>query len=335
MSFPPADFTTFSKSVDAYKQYTPDDPIQNSIYDTTMECDAGLRDQNKIILLIDSKDRPHNEEPNKYSIKLKKVYKDVISVELVKANIPNSDYIINEHNNTFYFQDNAKQSGKCDYNTLQLPIGNYPICDKTKDSIISLLQAGLNLVNSKNKYTVTVDWNTQQITIEQTSGSGVFNILFQAPKTAGKEASGNQLLKNNMSKILGFKPIDHIDKLSYTSEYAYDLKPARYITIRIKGMERIDSPHDATQDAFCILSLESRKDSFLLSDECGIKIDKDEYTKFYNPPLGKLDRLDIEIFDADGHLMNFRGKDHYLLFEITSLTQFSKYSRPATTVNRN
>lgn len=185
MSFPPADFTTFSKSPGAYRQFTPDDPVQNSIYDINMDCDAGLRDQNAAMLLIDSKDRPDNEEPNKYEIKLKKIYKDVISIELKKASIPNSDYIVNEYNNSFYFQDNANQVNRCDYNTLKLPIGNYPICEKNKDSITSLLQAGLNLVNPANKYVVTVDCNTQQITIEQTSGSGVFNILFEVPKTCG------------------------------------------------------------------------------------------------------------------------------------------------------
>lgn len=330
MSFPSADFTTFSKSPEAYKQYTPDDPIQNSIYDTTMDCDAGLRDQNKVVLLIDSRDRKDNEEPNKYVIKLKKEYKDVISVELVKASIPNSDYIINEHNNTFYFQDNPNQVNRCDYNTLQLPIGNYPICDSVKDSIISLLQAGLNIINSVNKYVVTIDCNTKQITIEQTEGSGVFNILFQIPKVC---ANGNNKLPNNMARILGFKPIDHKDKLIYTGEYTYDLNPIRYLVLKIEGFDRIDSPHDPTQNAFCILSLDSKKDDkFTIDDDCN-GVDNDEYIKHFNPPA-KIDRLNITITDADGNPVNFRGKDHFLIFEITSLSRFSNYNRKPMTKNR-
>lgn len=325
MSFPNAHFTSFSKSDQAYKQFAPDDPVTDSIYDVNMECDASLRYQNRAVLVVDSKDRALNEEPNRYNLKLKKTYRDVVSVELKNADIPNSDYIINDNNNNFYFQDEQDQVGDCDYHTLQLPIGNYPIDHDTNDSVRSLLEAGLNMIDSANTYEVLVDQNTQMFTFTQTAGSGVFNILFRSPKTAG-EGSGNNLLPNNIREVIGFKPIDQVNDTSYTAHYTYDLRPAKYIVLRIEGMERVDSPHDAVQDSFCVLSVDTRLNNFMLSNNCD-QLDNEVYQKDFNPPLGELDRMNIQFLDQNGNPYNFRGKDHVLVFEIVSLSRHSNYHR--------
>lgn len=321
-------YTQFSKSPIAYRQYAPDDPVTDSVYDINMECDASLRYQNRAILLIDSSDRSPNEEPNKYTIKLGKMYKDVISIELKKAKIPNSEYILNEQNNNFYFQDSTTQESSNSYHTLELPIGNYPIDDPTEDSIRSLLEVGLNMVTAGNTYTVTVDPNTQLFTITQTAGSGVFNILFEEIKCNGSSSGSNQL-PNNISSILGFKPINRTGSLSYTSQYTYNLRPLQYIILRVRELERIDSPHDPAQNAFCVLSLDTRANNFMLTNNCD-DLDNEVYQKDFNPPLGKLDRLTIEITDCKGNPYNFRGNDHFLLFEIVSLSRFSNYHRHST-----
>lgn len=325
MSFPPAHHTRFSKSEIAYRQYTPDDPVTDSLYDINMECDAGLRYQNRAVLVVDSRNRQPNQEPNNYSLKLNRIYRDVVSIELKKADIPNSDYIINETNNSFYFQDSVAQVSSGDFHTLQLPLGNYPIDDKVNDSIRSLLEAGLNLANPANTYTVTVDINTQLFTLEQTSGSGIFNLIFEVPRCAG-EGSGSQTLDNHMGCILGFKPENHTDQLVYTGDYVYNLRPSGYIILRIRGLERLDSNHTPVQDAFCILSLDTRLNNFMLSNNCD-QIDNEVYQKDFNPPLGKLDRLQIEILNSKGQPMNFRGREHLLVFEIVSLSRHSNYHR--------
>jgi len=327
MSFPKAHFTSFSKSDQAYKQFAPDDPVTDSIYDVNMECDASLRYQNRVVLVVDSKDRAINEEPNRYNLKLNKVYKDVVSIELKKADIPNSDYIINNNNNNFYFQDDQSQVGACDYHTLQLPIGNYPIDHAVNDSIRSLLEAGLNMIDPANTYEVVVDANTNLFTFTQLAGSGVFNILFQAPQTAGSGSGGN-LLPNSIREVIGFKPVDLVNDTSYVADYTYNLRPAKYIILRIKGMERVDSVHDSVQDSFCVLGMDTRLNNFMLSNNCD-QLDNEVYQKDFNPPLGKLDRLNIEFLDQNGNPYNFRGKDHVMVFEIVSLSRHSNYHRYA------
>lgn len=329
MSFNHQLFTSFdSKNDNAYNQFKPGDPIQSSLYDVTMECDAGLRYQNRAILVVDSKDRAINEEPNKYDLKLKKEYHDVISVELKKAYIPNSDYIINEHNNLFYFQDNSAQVGRCQYHKVELPIGNFPIDDPMCDSIRSLLEAGLNLVTPGIEYTVEVDPNTNLFTFTQVAGgSGIFNILFRVPKVSG-DSSGHNILPSSMYEIIGFKPLDHVGKAKYTAEYTYCLRPIRYIIMRIKNLERVDSVSNHIQDSFCVLPLDTRVNNFMLSDNCD-DLDNEVYQKDFNPPLGKLDRLNFEFLDSNGNPYNFRGKNHVLVFEIVSLSRHSNYHTPA------
>lgn len=326
MSFPKAHFTQFSKNPIAYRQYAPDDPVDQSIHDINMECDASLRYQNRAILVVDSKDRKIRENPNRYSIRLNKTYKDVVSVELRKANLPNSDYVINKYNNAFYFQDSDEMVSTDSYHQIRLPEGDYLIDDPVKDSIRSLLEQGLNAADPANTYTVTIDHNTHLFTFTQTAGSGIFNILFKYPKVCDGSPGGDNDLPNHIGEVIGYKRINHVGHTSYMAEYVHNLRPSNYLIIRIQGWERIDSNHFPAQDAFCILPLDTRLNNFMLSNNCD-QLDNEVYQKDFNPPLGTMDRLNIEILNENGDPYNFRGRDHFLVFEIVSLSRHSNYHR--------
>lgn len=326
MSFPKAHFTRFSKSPIAYRQYAPDDPVDQSIYDVNMEADASLRYQNRAVLIVDSKSISNKDNRSKYSIKLNKDYRDVVSIELKKAILPNSDYVINASNNNFYFQDSQDQVDSDNYRTIQLSEGDFPIDDPAHDSVRSLLEQGLNAANPGDTYTVTVDPNTHLFTFTQTSGSGVFNILFKYPKTCDGAPGGDNELPNNIGEIIGFKRENHTGDTSYTGDYVHNLRPSNYIIIRIDGLERVDSNHFPVHDAFCILSLDTRLNNYRLANNCD-QLDNEVYQKDFNPPLGKLDRLNIEILHEDGTPYNFRGRDHVLVFEIVALSRHSNYHR--------
>lgn len=59
------------------------------------------------ILSIDSRDRNYDVNPNEYTytIHLNETYHNAVSIELISAIIPNSEYIINDSNNLFYFKE--------------------------------------------------------------------------------------------------------------------------------------------------------------------------------------------------------------------------------------
>lgn len=323
---PKAGYAQFSKDPNAYKQYTPDDPVKGSIYDINFHNSSSLDYQNKSILLIDSKDRKSTEEPNKYVIHLKKEYRDVVCIELQNADIPNSNYVLHEFNNNFYFQDSSQQVLDGTFHTIRLPIGNFPIDDPCDDSIRSLLQDALNMINTNNKYTVFVDSNQNTFTIRQDSGSNIFNILFHHPICCqGSIKLDSNPLKGNIGELLGFKTHNNkTDSLTYTGEYTYNLYPAKYIILKIRELQRINSNHDPAQDAFVIIPRDTRINNFNLGNNCD-QIDNEVFKYYFESPISHFDRLTIEFLDEDGNPYNFRGHNHFLIFEITTLANRKVY----------
>jgi len=329
MSFPNAPFTRFVKDPNAYMQYTKDDPVHSSLYDNNMDCKETLAHKNTAILHVDSRTRLDKEEPNKYTYRLGKTYKDVTRMELETADIPNSDYIINEYNNRFYFQDNETQEENDTYYTIKLPIGHYLATsgETGATTIQTLLQDGLNDATDDptNTYEVTVDNHTNLFTITQTAGTGIFNILFKRPTENKNQClNGNLDLPRSIRQVLGFKNLNLTDKISYTAPYCYNLMPHRYIILRIRDLERVDSSLDSVQDCFCIIPFDVSLNRFTLS-EAIFQYNAESLRYYFNPPKGELDRLHIEFMTPDGYPYNFRGKDHYMVWEITSLSRIQNY----------
>jgi len=328
MSFPNAPFTRFVKDPQAYRQFTKDDPVQSSIYDHNMDGKATLSYKNTAILHVDSRTRLPDEEPNKYTYRLNKTYRDVTRMELETADIPNSDYVVNEYNNRFYFQDDDFQIANDTYHTVKLPIGNYLATsdDPTKITIASLLEEGMNDIDPANQYEIRVNKHTKIFEIEQVSGSGIFNILFKKPKESecNKSLSGNQSLSWSIGDLIGFKCKNYRGKTRYRGDYCFNLMPHRYLILRIMDLERVDSNLDSVQDAFCVIPFDVSMNSFTL-DEAMFQWNSESLRKYFNPPKGELDRLHIEFVTPNGNPYNFRGKDHYLVFEITSLSRHQNY----------
>jgi len=73
-------------------------------------------------LVIDSRDRNYNIYPfsNKYRVDVNEEWKDVISVELTLAQIPNTYYNVSPINNIFYIGDNINN-----FLSIEIPEGQY------------------------------------------------------------------------------------------------------------------------------------------------------------------------------------------------------------------
>ena len=108
----------------------------------------------------------------------------------------------------------------------------------------------------------------------------------------------------------------------------FDLFPAKYIIMRVNNKQtnwnRIDSNHDPADGAFVVIPIDTRLNNFQLSNNCD-QIDNEIFKIHFNPPVPTLDRFNIEFLDEHGKPYNFRGRDHMLLFEITSLSRHSDY----------
>ena len=66
-------------------------------------------------LCIDSRNRDVNmyNSPNKYIVQLPIVYKDVYSIEIHRMHIPQTQWIIDDHNNIFYYKVENKEDSIC------------------------------------------------------------------------------------------------------------------------------------------------------------------------------------------------------------------------------
>jgi hypothetical protein len=99
-----------------------------------------IKYKRKYDLLIDSRDREitlYNE--NNYLIHLDNPIRNIYSIELLNAIIPNSDYIINSSNNILEFQEN-----NIDY-SITIPIGNYSLTELGTELQFKLNEVGTSL----------------------------------------------------------------------------------------------------------------------------------------------------------------------------------------------
>ena len=101
--------------------------------------------------VIDSRDRNlhHYINPNKYTIKLSEDVHDVQSVELISFDVPFTEYLINDNNNTFHYSIDGVVK------TIKISTGDY----SSRDDFIQQLNTSSDLDFTcnplNNKITVT------------------------------------------------------------------------------------------------------------------------------------------------------------------------------------
>ncbi len=291
---------------------------RNRRYDVLMPGPPEI--MNPAILVIDSRYRNDSDYPNinKYKIKFNKPYKDVIQIQLVTTDIPNSLYNVDEYHNLLHISHNGSA-----ITAISITPGNYAIADLT-----SALQTALN--NTFSGYTVTVSSITKLITITNTTPV-TFTLYFQG--NSEKYGPFGQTVypykSNSIGPIIGFDHSDYEASLSggsytVTSPFIYNLKICRYLILNIKGLERTDSWNSSVQDCFCILTLDQRVNNFNNADDSD-SIDKDQYIKYFPQPIPELNELNIELLTDEGNPCNFHGRNHVLVFQIYSLTRTGAY----------
>jgi hypothetical protein len=110
---------------------------------------------------------------------------------------------------------------------------------------------------------------------------------------------------------------------SFISPNSYNLTPVKYISLFINddtsnSLNKIESNNNNLRGAFCIIPrfLPDADDNVFL-----VRGTLPEINNIYvfNPPLGKLIKMDIKFTDSAGNLYDFNGKNHILEFNIKTL----------------
>ena len=167
-------------NIPTYEQYIIKPPQQNITEGTIPD-----------IEVVCSSDRNYTLYPNpgNYVIKLKDIYKNVTSVTLFNAHIPNSSYNINR-NNLIYFRETM-----CEQLVAEIPEGDYK-----PDILVTNIENALNSVGD-SKYTVTLNnlTNKVSITSDLSGGENIFYLNFLGLE---REKYPNR----SIGKRLGFTP---------------------------------------------------------------------------------------------------------------------------------
>ena len=179
-------------------------------------------------IVIDSRDRDYLKYPdsNQYRVEITEEFRDVTSLELVLAQIPNTFYNISENNNKFYISE------------LNNPLEGIEISEGQYDNEL-LLQVlngknGNLFSNLNNKYNFTQNNNNLKFRIQSNNSTGesfIYNLNYEqntscSPcKIQSIDKTIGFLNKTYMSNEIDLSYIDitTITALSTLSEEDYDL----------------------------------------------------------------------------------------------------------------
>lgn len=259
-------------------------------------------------ILVDSRDRNYetHPEPNKYEIELDTTFKDVLEIELLSANIPKSEYNINNSNNTIHFQVGATEY------SASLAVGTYT----SLSTLLTDLKTAMDGSGSGLTYTLTSSTLTNKITI---SATGSFDLLFNGgTETYGLETR-NIYKENSIGYNLGFKRLDLTGASSYDAQNIYNISGENYVLLNIKDLENLsstDNSKSSIRNSFTKINLNTD-----LNTTKYHTITNDYETKLiFKTPRNKLADLEISFYNYNGSLYDFNGLEHSLYFKIKTLS---------------
>lgn len=262
-------------------------------------------------LNIDSRQRTINKYPNSnnYVINLVDKYYNVIYCRLMTAEIPNTDYNINENNNKITLVDNG-----ITYN-LELPVGDYD-----EVSLLMELDTIFNGVGASNTYTFTlVD---KRLQIDATGGVLPFQLLFATGPFSDKIANAGDgttmVVKGGDARtVLGFNIFDYTsgpgDPSILLGPNKINISCPKYIMLDLgPKFRKIDAIDGVTRDKFYKIQLNvpCNECVFLTENQSSKRI------KTFDPPIPSLEQLHVKFITYDGPLYNFRGYDNSFTLEI-------------------
>lgn len=312
----------------AFMPMMPQNQRQHPIYGNVARHDIGIMPTESVApndtvpatLIIDSRKRNTVNYPDAghYVFQLNRPYKDVVSLELVSTSLPNSGYTITENNNKLYYAlDGAAQAHT---NTITIPVGNYAFDGLNQPTT---LLAALNAQLDGFSYNVS----TQRILFDPDGTTTRFFV--------GLTGNADDVIGLDGSDDFSTPPLDPEEEQipirgnEFTGTGGtpmprnFMLQPHRYVTMKIRGFDRCEGNTTALDGAFAVIPLDTTEGSYTLIKE-GDTVDSDTYV-YYFPEPKPLTRLEITFYDPYGNVYNFNGHDHYMIFQIQSLTRPVKY----------
>jgi hypothetical protein len=243
----------------------------------------------RTVVHIDSKDRffienggpSKNPEPNKFSLNLPTVFKNVLSVELLEGDFPRTDERV--------FISEFK-------NKLDINGATYTINSGSYDNISALITE-INSAIGANTIT------GPDVDNKLTFGGGALDF-----------ATGVSVLDGtSLHSKLGFKTLDTAAGIG---TYAHHLDCENSLLIVSPQLQHIEASNPHVAKSFAIVKFEvsvGERQNFNAGDYPAVKL--------FEPIEPKMQKLDFEFKNTYGELYNFQGCEHSMTLEIREVRQ--------------
>jgi len=262
----------------------------------------------KHILSVDSRDRDYSIYPfsNNYKIKLPVEYKNIVTVKLKGTELPLSYYVFSSvYENTtiricIYNNTGTNIESVSD---ITIPDGNYNIII-LEDALKTLL----DIAFPPYIFTVTVDPISLKLILSNDVGRqiGIDTTVFINSKSSGW----------GLGYYLGFNK--NVLLKTNTSPNMVILNPYNYMLLELNSeFNLLDETGDKYKSAFAKIPLNTNKFDYVFKEEQCCAYNE----ALFNPPLGKLDRLDVIWKFHDGNLVQFNNTEHSFTLQIECITR--------------
>jgi hypothetical protein len=266
-------------------------------------------------VVIDSRDRNHDtHSSNDYRIVLDQPLYNALTIEVISAEIPASQYLINTSNNQLRFQETNAQVAAEEYTTAEVAIGNYTISE-LKTAVESALSSASSTGANFTMDIATLSAQTKISLASDIGGSAdLFNLLLNGGEESFGESTRSIYTPNSIGKLLGFKREDKTGQSSYNADYQYSLKGENYVLLKFKDIQNLEGVSDAVQDAFVKIPLDTHDDNVKYFNNYDYKV-----IKYLEPIRTRIDYFDVQFLTYNGDFYDFNGIEHSLTLKVTTL----------------
>jgi hypothetical protein len=247
----------------------------------------------RAIITVDSRSRENKDktDPSNYTIRIPPT-REIYAANLVSAEIPNSQYVINSSNNKIDFDDIGGGTG---IHTATVVPGSYNAFDLAKAMDVAL-NAALGFVPGFH-FLVTYEPPLQKIRITRVAG-GNFSLLFGTG--ANKDFS--------IALKIGFIKTDIINVVETTGPNVVNLSGENYVFLLIDNFQSVRTTENI-KDVFAkiVWNVPPRficYDSFVCNPI------------YFEEPIANLTQIRVRFVQQDGTFYDFNGLDHSFTIEM-------------------
>ena len=258
------------------------------------------RDRNKKV----NSYRKDYSDPNDFQITINKYkqFRNVISVRLIEAMIPNTQFIINENNKWI----DIILPGKTTETNVELAIGNY-----TFSTLAAEIKTKLDTAATDAGVPVfaSVDLNntnTFKATITHLTGN--FTLLFETGLNA----------QCSIAYVLGFEKEDVISTSNTVlSDYPYHINSTKYVDLKIDEIPDLGTTIDIKEDIQNQILKRIPLDVDFGKEQYYRANDSDRLYNYFTPI--ELSKLNIKLFSDNGKIYDSNRIDNYIILELIML----------------